>query len=124
MALRPGVAENPVSSRRKLDARHGQSPDLREAFRAGVALQTGAPSGHVAPNLWPAEPPSFASVWEAYFQRCDGLALEFMRLCAVALGLPLGWFDDKVSHPIANLMAQHYPALTAHHPSAHSATPF
>lgn len=93
--------------------------DLVELFSIG---QTEVPAedawyqqaqdlGYFAPNVWPEGFPEFRTVWERYFTEVSALAVEMMRLFALALDLDENFFDDKVDRPISNLFANHYPPL-------------
>jgi isopenicillin N synthase-like dioxygenase len=78
--------------------------DLRESFRMGDAS---------APNVWPEAPDDMAEIWSTYFAALNRLGVDLMHVAARALGLPDGWFDDKMDRPASVLAAQHYPALDA-----------
>ncbi|MDH6135822.1 isopenicillin N synthase-like dioxygenase [Kitasatospora sp. MAA4] len=62
-----------------------------------------------SPNLWP-DLPGFAEAYLAYYRAMEELAGELMRLFALGLGLPEGWFDDKIDQHMTNLTANYYPA--------------
>jgi isopenicillin N synthase-like dioxygenase len=92
--------------------------DLRESFRIGAEARdddpmTTAPAaaGHFAPNIWPRVPADFRKIYESYYEACDALSAELMRICARSLGLADDWFDDKINRATSNLIAQHYPPL-------------
>ncbi len=90
--------------------------DLRESFRSGVESFSDdqanlKKSEHVAPNPWPDTPVEFKRLWTRYFDDCNRLSVEMMRICARALKLPDDWFDDKMDRSIGNVTAQHYPKL-------------
>jgi isopenicillin N synthase-like dioxygenase len=61
-----------------------------------------------APNVWPALE-GFRETWLEYYAACDGLMRELMRLCALALGMPEDFFDDKVDRNAGNIIANWYP---------------
>ncbi|MGK5628131.1 isopenicillin N synthase family dioxygenase [Streptomyces sp. URMC 123] len=91
-------------------------PDLSETFtynRLGDAEQGTLPDGVDdrlrLPNKWP-ELPGFADTYREYCGRMEGLALEIMRLFALALELPEDWFDRKVDRHMTNLTTNYYPA--------------
>lgn len=93
-------------------------PDLRESFRMGPEAVAGDPyydsqemRGFFKPNVWPQAAPEMRAVWERYYAAMGVLALQLMQIFAEALELPRNWFDDKLSRPASQLVAQHYPAL-------------
>jgi isopenicillin N synthase-like dioxygenase len=89
--------------------------DLNESLMIGpvdapppaVAAAGGA---HFAPNLWPERPAELRAVWSDYYRATGALAATVMRIFAVALGRPEGFFDDKIDHHISRLRVRHYPA--------------
>ncbi|GES33549.1 2-oxoglutarate and iron-dependent oxygenase domain-containing protein [Streptomyces angustmyceticus] len=91
-------------------------PDLSETFtynRLGDPGDTSLPptagAGLRLPNKWPALP-GFEDAYRAYYARMEDLAVEIMRLFALALRLPEDWFDAKVDRHMTNLTANYYPA--------------
>ena len=54
--------------------------------------------------------PGFGPALEAYYHAMAMLARELMRIFAMALDLPVNWFDDKVDHHITNMSTVYYPA--------------
>ncbi|MFC7387122.1 isopenicillin N synthase family dioxygenase [Sphaerisporangium rhizosphaerae] len=64
------------------------------------------------PNRWPAIP-GFRESYLAYHTEVERLALDIMRLFALALALPEDWFDDKFARHMTPLMVNYYPAQTA-----------
>lgn len=89
--------------------------DLNESLMIGpvdapppaVAASGGA---HFAPNLWPARPHGLREVWTDYYRAMGGLAATVMRIFALALRLPEGFFDDRIDHHISRLRVRNYPA--------------
>jgi isopenicillin N synthase-like dioxygenase len=69
-----------------------------------------AAGAHFAPNLWPERPGELRPVWTAYYRAMSGLAVTLMRLFALALGLPEGFFDLKIDRHISRLRVRNYPA--------------
>jgi isopenicillin N synthase-like dioxygenase len=49
----------------------------------------------------------------AYYRHARRLADDILRVFAVALDLPEGWFLDKTDNCYSMMRAQHYPALAA-----------
>jgi len=91
-------------------------PDVSETYtvnRLGEpdapALPDGADPKLKLPNKWP-DLPGLAEAYRAYYREMEKLALEIMRLFALALGLPENWFDDKIDKHMTNLTANYYPA--------------
>jgi isopenicillin N synthase-like dioxygenase len=88
--------------------------DFKEAFNIGLDLApddpeilAGAPFRTL--NVWP-DQPSFKPTLLAYFNACSLLANALHRAFASDLGLPLGFFKDKLDRPMATLRLLHYPA--------------
>lgn len=61
------------------------------------------------PNLWPAEPPDLAPLIREYFARAHSLAQALMRLSALALDLPEGYFAASHDRMTTNLRLVEYP---------------
>ena len=94
--------------------------DLREQFMLGTLAGmpdavAGYPhaAGCYAPNVWPEEPAAYRAVFTALYGQMEGLAGRLMRIFALGLGLPEGYFDDKIDHHFSVLGSNHYPRLTA-----------
>lgn len=91
----------------------GQPADLKEAFNIGLDLPADDPDvvagrGFRAVNQWP-DLPGFRTVMLEYFAACQALGLLLHRAFALDLGLPAGFFDDKLDRPMAVLRLLHYP---------------
>jgi len=91
-------------------------PDLKESFNGGPEA---APPGLAdkdalafcyAPTIWP-DRPGFKAAWLAYYRAMEDLAARVMRVFAVALDLPEGYFEPFLTAPISALRALNYPAL-------------
>ena len=87
-------------------------PDLKESF----SLAADQPTGHAEidarwfrPNIWPAEVPALRPVVTDYVSRMHALSDELMSLCAVALGLPAGFFAPFLDHPTYGVNLNWYP---------------
>ncbi len=65
---------------------------------------------HFAPNVWPSEPEGFREAWQTYFETMSELSGQLMRIFAVALELPIDWFEDKIDRHISMLRALNYPS--------------
>ena len=48
--------------------------------------------------------------FEEYYRRLRGLAADIMRIFALALDLPEGFFDDKIADTISHIRFNKYPA--------------
>jgi isopenicillin N synthase-like dioxygenase len=67
----------------------------------------GAP--HFVPNVWPERPAELERIWRAYYREMERLAADLMRVFAVALELPEGFFADKIDKHVSRVRAIHYP---------------
>lgn len=91
--------------------------DLKQAFNVGLELAPDDPElvAQVmfrAPNLWP-DLPGFRAAVLAYFDAVWTVGRTLHQAFAVDLGLPPGFFDDKLDRPMATLRLLHYPAWPA-----------
>ena len=68
---------------------------------------------HFAFNLWPERPAELRGAYEAYYRVMDGLAIDLMRIFALALCLPEHYFDSSVDRSISRLRVRNYPAPEA-----------
>src|ERR1700716_712412 len=91
--------------------------DLNESLMIGPVDVTDAPyytspaAGRAfAKNLWPERPPGLRQVYERYYRVMDALAIDLMRLFALALALPERYFDSSVDRSISRLRVRNYPA--------------
>ena len=92
-------------------------PDFKEVFAIGPF---GRPDDryhshersypNFAPNLWPSVLPSLEPAMKAYFTALDDLSGRLACYLALALGLPAGWFADKLDRHASQLRLLHYPA--------------
>lgn len=58
--------------------------------------------------LWPREPAGFRAAWRVYFEEMEALAGRILRVFERGLGLPDGWFADKVAHDPSTQAANYY----------------
>ena len=95
-------------------------PDLKELFAIGpfdlpdepyFTCPAAYPS--LAANLWPERPEALTAAMKAYWRDVERLALALCGAYAEALGLPRGFFRDKVDRHISQLRVMHYPAAEA-----------
>jgi isopenicillin N synthase-like dioxygenase len=91
------------------DAKHS---DLKEFWHVGRELPPGHPYRRYMPdNLWVREIPGFHDyTWGAY-EALDALGRKLLRAIARYLGLPVDYFDDKVTLGNSVLRVLHYPPL-------------
>ena len=59
---------------------------------------------------WPTKPVGFKDAWSAYYAEMEDLAARLMRLFALALSLPAGFFEDKIDRHMSALRAVNYPS--------------
>ena len=91
-------------------------PDLKEYWHFGREVlpqepyYTG-PEGrrHFFANLWPERPQGFREACDAYYQAMEALSVVLCRASALALGLPEGYFDDKIDRHITAARINYYP---------------
>ena len=90
-------------------------PDLKESFSIGPADLIPPPASEEAvafawaANLWPAEPPGFRGAMLDYYRELSALAGRLMRLFALGLALPEGFFDRRIDRAISALRLLNYP---------------
>ena len=93
-------------------------PDLKESLSIGplhaAPRDENDPNAdfRYAQNLWPKEPREFRQAWTAYYEALGDLAGRIMRIFALALDLPEGFFEAMIDDPISAMRALSYP-----HPS-------
>lgn len=90
-------------------------PDLKESFNGGPLTQPVSMTDPealafcYAATIWPEKPDGFVEAWKAYYSSLEDLAARVMRLFAVALDLPEGYFEGFIDTPISALRALNYP---------------
>lgn len=90
-------------------------PDAKETFNGGPLqvphhiVDPDALAFCYAPTPWPHEPRDFVDAWSAYYEAMESLAARIMGLFAVALELPVHYFDSAIGQPISALRALNYP---------------
>ena len=90
-------------------------PDLKETFAVGADRPTGDPffdAEWFLPNVWPGEVPELEALLTRYLARMKRLSDDLLALCAVALGLPSGFFTAHALHPSFTLNINRYPPLS------------
>jgi isopenicillin N synthase-like dioxygenase len=113
----------PMKAEVLVRSRGGNAPgnpnvgDLNESLMIGPVDATAAPyytspaaGRHFASNLWPERPAELRAAYEAYYRVVDGLAVDLMRIFALALDLPEHYFDSSVDRSISRLRVRNYPA--------------
>ncbi len=92
--------------------------DLKEKMDMGPVVGvdyddtyfTNADAGpHFAPNVWPSQPEGMQEIWEEYFATMSELSRQLMAMFAVALDLPIDYFEDKIDRHISMLRSLNYP---------------
>jgi isopenicillin N synthase-like dioxygenase len=87
-------------------------PDLKESFSLAAELPTGdaaIDARWFRPNTWPSEIPRMRPVVSDYIDRMHALSDELMAACALALGLPAGFFAPFLDHPTYGMNLNWYP---------------
>lgn len=62
-----------------------------------------------APNVWPERPAALRAIYTEYYRAMERLAARIMRIFALALELPEGFFHDKVDRHISGIRVINYP---------------
>lgn len=91
-------------------------PDLNETFQIAKVdvtddayFQNDAARGMIPRNRWPERPAPLRDLYTRYYLRMGALAADLMRLSALSLDLPEGFFDDKIDRHISRLNVRLYP---------------
>jgi isopenicillin N synthase-like dioxygenase len=94
-------------------------PDLKENFTIGRSdigddPYFTSPQGRMyfSSNPWPAEVPELHETWAPLYRAFDDLSTDLMRIFALALDLPIHFFDGVVDKSIGALRALNYPEQT------------
>jgi len=94
---------------------HAVPPDLKELFDVGPPhvpadddyyARAGA---SFTPNVWPVELPELQPALVTYFHAMADLAQRLAHLFALALDLPVTYFDPMIDRHISILRANYYP---------------
>ena len=110
-----------------LEASLGRSsePDLKESFSVGPDTGGRVPGTESAemwvqsPSLWPDQPLGLEAAWSRYFRELAAVAARLMAAMAVALELPIDYFEPLIDRPISSMRGIHYPPIdTARSPGA------
>lgn len=83
--------------------------DVKEMFN--ICIGSASANADVAPVRWPAGYPagSRAALAE-YYSELEALSSRLYDVCALALGLPAGWFAPRTGNHRNVIRAIHYPA--------------
>jgi len=81
--------------------------DLKEMFN--VCIGSAAPAPDHPPPRWPDNSLEQQEAYVAYYRALESLAATLYHVCALALGLPEDWFDDKLDQHRDVIRAIHYP---------------
>src|SRR5262249_29019396 len=91
-------------------------PDLKESFSAGRPDLGDDPyftseqgRMYFRPTPWPAEAPAMQQTLVPLYRAFDRLALDVMRIFALALDLPIHFFDAVIDKGIGAVRALNYP---------------
>lgn len=94
-------------------------PDLREQFGAGQPDWKKLTGGQKEVSKeafhhlkWPEEINDFAETWCEYYSELTKLGEKIMRVFAVALGLPVDYFDEMCREHCSSLAVFNYPEQT------------
>ncbi len=92
--------------------------DLNESLMIGRPevpddhyYRSSAAGHHFASNLWPQIPTDLRRVWTDYYGEMEKLAVDVMRVFALALGAPEEFFDDKIDKHISRIRVRCYPPV-------------
>ena len=82
--------------------------DLKETFQICLGPEEN-PSPSMPQPQWPRRPEEFREVMTAYYRSLEGLGLNLMRICAIALDLPENYFDKSLNQHWNSLRLLNYP---------------
>jgi isopenicillin N synthase-like dioxygenase len=87
--------------------------DPKEGFDIAGEIVSDLPSVRRLrrPNQWPVDPPDLCEVLSGYYEVMGEVGRAVSRGFALSLGLPAGFFADKLDHPTAILRILHYPPI-------------
>jgi len=78
---------------------------LEEAWASGYPADCGT---SIHPAMWPVRPAAFRDVWRRYFAAMEVLGAELMSIVELALGIPAGYFADKIDRHQSALVGNYY----------------
>lgn len=106
----PGLAgQRGYTGRGKEHAKDSPVGDLKEFFHLGQEVPQGHPLAEVyPPNIFPPEVPGVQTYGLTLFQALERSGAYLLRAIAEYLGLPVDYFDDKVTYGNSILRPIHY----------------
>ncbi|MBN35674.1 MAG: 2OG-Fe(II) oxygenase [Rhodospirillaceae bacterium] len=92
-----------------------KKPDLQEGYEVSMELPDDDPhylDGNImlGPNVWPEKLPGFREGVYTYYEAVHALGRKMFNAFERTLGLPQGWFDDKIDKPMGQLRLIYYPS--------------
>lgn len=94
-------------------ARDHAAPDLKEFWQIG---RDPTPDIALPSNVWPAELPQMRGRFQALYSELDRVGAVVLAALEPSLGLPAGWFAERIRNGNSVLRIIHYPPLPAHVP--------
>jgi isopenicillin N synthase-like dioxygenase len=86
--------------------------DLKEFWHVGRTLDAARPlAGMMLPNVWP-DVPEFKETFQTLYAEMDRVGALILSSIAIYLGLPAGWFGDKIENGNSILRLLHYPPIS------------
>lgn len=100
------------------DKSDGMNGDIKEGFDLASDLPADDPYvlhglPFYGPNVWPNLLPGFKDTINAYYDSMLTLGLRLLKLFAIGLRMPPGYFDDKFLKPMAQMRLLRYPPQPA-----------
>ena len=100
-------------------------PDLKESYSVGPDCLGAAPTDLAdgeawirSPSMWPMQPAGLRRSWSAYFQALSEVSAKLLGIMAVALELPVDYFNPLIDRHTSAMRALNYPRLTGSHPGS------
>ncbi|NKC33542.1 isopenicillin N synthase family oxygenase [Roseomonas sp. BU-1] len=92
----------------------GYAPDIKESYEFALDLPLDDPAVVAGlplhgPNRWPPEHPWLRQAAEAYFDQTMALGKRLLRVFALSLGMPEGFFLQYMQKPMVQTRLFHYP---------------
>lgn len=97
-------------------AKEKASPaDIKESFNVALGPIQQTHSEMPAPR-WPESPPDFKEKCTAHYRACEKVVDEMLKIAALALELPVNFFEDKTDRHVACLRTLNYPDTSGNPP--------
>jgi isopenicillin N synthase-like dioxygenase len=98
---------------------HTTPPDLKESLSVGPDCLGAHATSPIdadeawirSPSRWPARPHDLRPVWEAHYRAMSALCTRLMSAMALALDLPVTYFDSFIDHHTSAMRAIRYPPI-------------